>query len=78
MKTIYDDETNFKQFDSSMLKIGEMMQVDNTYSDYGGHVLLMTFMGIISLTSPNYTWACEAELPGRKLGKGEVVTLIQE
>jgi len=78
MKTIYEHETNFKQFDSSMLRIGDMMQVDNIDEDYGGHVLLMTFRGIISLTDPHYTWACVAELPGRKLGKGEVVTLIQE
>jgi len=78
MKTIYEHETNFKQFYSSMLKIGEMMQVDDTDEDYGGHVLLMTFRGIISLTYPDYTWACGTELPGRKLGKDEVVILIQE
>lgn len=65
-------ETQNKPFNSSMLKVGEMMERDN------GDVLLKTHDRLISLSNPRFSWYNNAELSGRKLQSGESVTLTQE
>jgi hypothetical protein len=75
MKCIFNSEINVIPFDTSMLKIGEMMEL---HEQYIGQVVLCTYKTIISLSDPNHTWGRGTRLSGRKLLPGESVTLIQE
>ena len=69
------DKTN-KPFDSSMLRVGEMMELPD------GGVLLRAYIGYVSLNNPNFTWNInldgDPKFAGRKLQPGESITLIQE
>ena len=71
----WPDKKEF-QFDSSMLKVGEMMELPD------GSVLLRAYIGYISLNNPNFTWSInldgDPKFDGRKLQPGESITLIQE
>jgi hypothetical protein len=60
-------------FDSSMLKVGEMMELscDN-------HIILRTYGEVVDLNDPRKTWNIGVKLQGRKLLPGEGITLIQE
>lgn len=73
-------KTNFKsiqkEFNASMLEIGEMMEVTEGY--YSGHVILRCCKIIVSLYNPKDTWNINCTLIGRKLLPGESITLIQE
>lgn len=73
IKTKKYDERNDTTFDSSMLKIGEMMETETTK-----YIIIRTYDGFVSLTNPNDTWDEEHKLIGRKLEPGEGITLIQE
>ena len=71
-------KTEKSDFNSQMLGVGEMMELDNETTLYSGIILLRTFDGFVSLNNPNATWCNSATLTGRKLLSGEGVTLIQE
>lgn len=72
-------KTNFKsiqkEFHSSMLKQGEMMEI--TLGVYTGQVIMRTYDSLVSLTNAD-TWNQNATLIGRKLLPGESITLVQE
>lgn len=76
MKCIYKNIIEEEEFNSSMLKIGEMMLCLDPY--YRNHILLRTFDRFVSLTNPSSTWNTCTKLIGKKLLPGEEVTLIQE
>jgi len=64
-----------QQFDSSMLKTGEMMETPS------GSILLRGFGALISLSNPDTTWSqpnSNLKIAGRKLQPGESITLTQE
>lgn len=73
-------KTNFKsiqkEFNSSMLEIGEMMEI--TEGCYSGHIILRCYEFIVSLYNPKNTWDIDCTLTGRKLLPGESITLTQE
>ena len=77
MKTIpFNSNCTYKSiFDSSMLEIGEMMEL---YEQYKGFILLRTYNGFVCLNNPKFTWKSDAKLSGRKLYPGEGITLVQE
>lgn len=68
-------------FDSSMLEIGEMMEVQE-FGICNNHILLKTYDIIVSLTDPKSTWPATGRstprFTGRKLNPGESITLTQE
>jgi len=71
-----------KPFDSSMLRVGEMMEVLE-FGPHNGQILLRAYGSLISLTDPNGTWSFESlhlcpAFTGRKLQPGESITLTQE
>lgn len=70
-------KTNDKPFNSSMLKIGELMEVGLSHA-YAEHIIIRVFGKFVSLNSPGITWDESAIIPGRKLLPGESVTLTQE
>ena len=77
MKAIPYNSQSKKQvtFDSSMLGIGEMMEL---YEVYPGDVVIRAHDSIVRLNNPNSTWNKNVKLLGRKLMPGEGITLIQE
>mgnify|MGYP000377776043 CR=1 FL=1 len=63
-------------FDSSMLKVGEMMETKS------GEIILRVYRKLVSLNNPNSTWDLapnvSGDIYGRKLQPGESITLTQE
>ncbi len=69
-----------KKFNSSMLKLGEMMEIEGEqdYPEFNNHILLRVYDRVISLHNPKLTWNISVAFPGRKLNPGNGVILIQE
>ena len=67
-------------FDSSMLKVGEMMQIFDKDVDkkHWGTVGIRIYEDFASLSHPSSTWDVSSKILGRKLLPGESVTLTQE
>ena len=67
-------------FDSSMLKVGEMMKILDKEIDkkHYGTVGIRVYGNFISLSHPDSTWDISTKILGRKLLSGESVTLTQE
>lgn len=80
MRTIpYNSHSSNYNFNSSMLKVGEMMEITDTeLPEYYKQIVLRTYDNIVLLNSPKITWLTTAPLKGRKLLPGEGITLIQE
>lgn len=69
---------NFSQiadFNSTMLEIGEMMEMSKPYA---GHIVLRTYDKFVKLDDQAHTWSIDTIIIGRKLLPGESITLIQE
>lgn len=59
-------------FNASKLAIGEMMETKT------GEIVIRSYNSIVSLTYPEQTWDTQATLSGRKLERGEYVTITQD
>lgn len=80
MKTIpYNSHSSNYNFNSSLLKVGEMMEItDIDLPEYHEQIVLRTYSNIVLLNNLSKTWSTTAPLEGRKLLPGEGITLIQE
>lgn len=67
------------QFSSLMMKIGDMMIVqDPDFISADGHILFRASGILISLKNPSLIWSTDTEILGEKLKFGDSVSLIQE
>jgi len=64
-----------EKFSSTKLKIGEMMEIELNKEI---HVILKTYDRFVSLSEPIKVWTHDVDIIGRKLLKGESITLTQE
>jgi hypothetical protein len=67
-----------KEFNASMLKVGEMMKVTDTRNSYEGETLLRTYNCVISLTHLSHVWDVDCKLIGDKLPTGTNVEVISK
>ena len=75
MKIITNFKEKIRNFNSSMLDIGEMMVIHELFP---GEIILRSYNEFVSLTDPSHVWDERDTLTGHKLLPGESVTLIQE
>ena len=70
-----------QQFSSRDLKVGEMMEVNDSNWNLHGQIVLRVYGAIVSLSDPRNTW--DVNVPGmsfngRKLLPDEVVELMND
>lgn len=64
-----------EEFNASMLKVGEMMEVTDE-GTFKGNVLIRAYNNIVNLNDVSDTWSTDCNWKGKKLEKGERVTIV--
>lgn len=63
-------------FDSSMLKVGEMMKIEE--GNYQREIILRVYDELVSLTDPDHIWGLSTRLRGTKLPAGTKVEIVSK